>query len=101
MSTNRIKELSNGLRKYYESQGWDYNQGFITYCNDNGIDDGTLDQDFAEKNPLDATIIEYFIDPNNSDKYIFPYPSNEQSSKQQQAQFIIKILKECDKQKFC
>ena len=102
MTTKRIKQISNGLNKYYKSQGWEYNDGFITYCNDNAIDDDALDDEFAEENPTETVIIDYFRDPNNSDTYIFPFPSsNQPSSKLEQAKFIMKIIKECEQQKFC
>lgn len=102
----RAEQICNGLSKYYKSQQCEYNGLFMTYI-DQLIEDDFDDElitaiidELYEINAVQTQLIEFIEWNETNNHYDFPFSISIQGiSKQEQAEFIVEILKRCDKEK--
>ena len=93
--TDRIKSICKALGRYYKSRDCEYNRNFSRFCDDEGIDDDAIDEDYAQNNLLELIIIDFAKgDEDNLDN--FPFGSNTPSSEEEKAAFILNLIKQCD-----
>eukprot|EP01084_Bolivina_argentea_P078947 143275_1 len=71
-----IEKIDAALGRYYKSLHKKYDHLFLNYCDDNGLDDEALDEEF-EQNPDDSMLVDFDEDfpfknqPQNVPKTIF------------------------------
>ena len=84
-----IQTICNGLKKYYQLLGREYDALFFMFCDENGLDDEGLaeDLDLAGKE-LEACLVVDFIDDD------FPL-RDEIADELERKQFILDIIIRC------
>ena len=85
-----IQQICRGLSRYYRSYGWQYDNLFSTYCEDNSIEEDGLDEEL-NSDAKDAIIIG-FAESDSTNEYDFPFPKQQVEDK---AAYILDIIQKC------
>ena len=65
-----LEQINQALSRYYQTLHQPYDNQFIKYCNENGIDDDSLDKDILEQLIDFDDDFPFHQSPSDSDKFI-------------------------------
>ena len=93
---NRVRQINNGLKRYYESLNEHYNDDFFNYC----IIQEYMDDNFEEEmdNEVnDCMLIEFHV---TKDQWTFPFNDKYQDKDENEKRnHIYYLIKQCDQNK--